>query len=97
MDCSSIAADGSDFRITGPAAVNIKSAFGVCSNGDQYNHDRIILTKPIRVNGNFTITLKKWNRWQYPMLDECGFVTPAGSTLPFTTKKYYYSQFPNCS
>jgi gliding motility-associated-like protein len=91
MDCSSIAADGSDFAITGPAAVNIKSASGVCSNGIS-TIIRVILTAPIRVNGNFFIRLKNGSDGN-TLLDECGFVTPAGSTLPFTTKNITTANF----
>lgn len=91
MDCSSIAADGSDFAITGPAPVNIKSAAGVCSNGIS-TIIRIILTAPIRVNGNFSILLKNGSDGN-TLLDECGFVTPAGSTLPFTTKNITTANF----
>jgi gliding motility-associated-like protein len=91
MDCSSIAADGSDFTIMGPAAVNIKSAAGVCSNGIS-TIIRIILMAPIRVNGNFTISLKNGTDGN-TLLDECGFVTPAGSTLPFTIKNITTASF----
>ncbi|MES2330426.1 MAG: gliding motility-associated C-terminal domain-containing protein [Bacteroidota bacterium] len=91
MDCSSIAADGSDFAITGPATVNVKSAAGVCSNGIS-TIIRIILTAPIRVNGTFTIRLKNGSDGN-TLLDECGFVTPAGSTLPFTTKNITTANF----
>lgn len=91
MDCSSIAADGSDFAITGPTTVTIKSAAGVCSNGIS-TIIRIILTAPIRVNGTFSIRLKNGSDGN-TLLDECGFVTPAGSTLPFTTKNITTADF----
>jgi gliding motility-associated-like protein len=83
MACSSIASDGSDFTVSGPAAVTVKSASGVCSNGES-TIINIVLTKPIRVNGRFTITLKNGSDGN-PLIDECGLTTPAGSTLPFTT------------
>lgn len=91
MDCSSIAADGSDFAITGPTTVTIKSASGICSNGIS-TIIRVILTAPIRVNGNFSIRLKNGSDGN-TLLDECGFVTPAGSTLPFTTKNITTANF----
>lgn len=91
MDCSSIAADGSDFVVTGPVTVNVKSAIGVCSNGIS-SVVRVILTAPIRVNGNFTISLKNGSDGN-TLLDECGFVTPAGSTLPFTTSNITTADF----
>lgn len=84
MACSSIAADGSDFSITGPAAVTVKSASGICSNGVS-TVVRIVLTAPIRTNGTFTILLKNGSDGN-PLIDECGLITPAGSTLSFTTQ-----------
>ena len=83
MACSSIAPDGSDFVITGPANVTVQSAKGVCADGvSTYIH--LKLSAPIRVNGNFLITLKNGSDGN-PLIDECGFVTPAGSTLSFST------------
>ena len=84
IDCNSIAADGSDFSITGPALVSIKSATGICNNGIS-SVIKIILTSPIRVNGFFTVKLKTGTDGN-TIVDECGFVTPAGATINFTTK-----------
>lgn len=99
MDCSSIAVDGSDFTITGPATVVIKSATGICTNGVS-TVIRLILAKPIRTNGNFTIRLQNGTDGN-SIIDECGKVTAAGSTLSFTTKNittadFTYSVNPGC-
>lgn len=91
MQCSSIAADGSDFRITGPAPVAVKSAKGVCTNGVS-TVINIFLTAPIRVNGTFTITLFNGSDGN-TLIDECGQITPAGSTLQFTTKNITRADF----
>jgi gliding motility-associated-like protein len=91
MACSSIAADGSDFTISGPAPVTVKSASGICSNGVSTSI-RIILTAPIRTNGTFTILLKNGSDGN-PLIDECGLTTPAGSTLSFTTKNITTADF----
>ena len=91
MDCSSIALDGSDFIITGPAAVTIKSAAGICSNGVS-SVIRIILAAPIRINGTFTITLRSGSDGN-TLIDECGFYTPAGSKISFTTKNITTADF----
>jgi gliding motility-associated-like protein len=91
MDCSSIASDGSDFAITGPAAVTVKSASGICSNGLSTTI-RIFLTNPIRVNGTFTIRLKNGTDGN-TLSDQCGFITPAGSSLSFTTKNITTADF----
>jgi gliding motility-associated-like protein len=91
MLCNSIALDGSDFLISGPAAVNIKSASGICTNGVS-TVVRIILTAPIRVNGTFTVLLKNGSDGN-SLIDECNQVTPAGSILPFTTKNITTADF----
>lgn len=91
MKCSSIAPDGSDFRITGPATVVVKSAAGVCTNGVSTTIN-IVLTKPIRVNGTFTITLVAGSDGN-TLIDECSEITPAGSTLQFTTKNITTADF----
>jgi gliding motility-associated-like protein len=84
MACNSIAADGSDFLITGPSNVIVQSAKGICADGvSTYIH--LKLAAPIRVNGTFTITLRNGSDGN-PLIDECGFVTPAGSTIKFTTQ-----------
>jgi gliding motility-associated-like protein len=84
MNCSTIAADGSDFSITGPAAVAIKSARGVCSNGVSTTI-QIILSAPISVNGVFLLKLKAGSDGN-TLVDECGQTTPAGASLSFTTQ-----------
>ena len=91
MNCNSIASDGSDFSITGPATVTVKSASGVCTNGVTTTI-LITLTKPIRVNGTFTISLKVGTDGN-TLIDECAQVTPAGSTLSFTTKNITTADF----
>ncbi len=91
MNCNSIAVDGSDFSITGPAPVIIKNAFGTCSNGVSTTI-KIVLTAPIRVNGTFTIQLKNGTDGN-PIIDECGLTTPAGSTISFTTNNITTANF----
>jgi gliding motility-associated-like protein len=91
MMCSSIAADGSDFTITGPVPVTVKSAKGVCSNGVS-TYINILLAAPIRANGVFTITLKRGSDGN-TLIDECSEVTPAGSSLSFTTKNITTADF----
>lgn len=91
IDCRSIAADGSDFSITGPVPVTVKNASGICSNGVS-TYINLLLSAPIRVNGLFTIRLKNGSDGN-PLIDECGLTTPAGSTLSFTTKNITTADF----
>jgi gliding motility-associated-like protein len=91
INCNSIAADGTDFTVTGPVPVTVKSASGICSNGVS-TFIRIILSAPIRVNGNFAIHLKTGSDGN-TLIDGCSLPTPAGSTLPFTTKNITTADF----
>ncbi|NCI47091.1 T9SS type B sorting domain-containing protein [Sediminibacterium soli] len=84
MQCNSIAPDGSDFSISGPAPVVVKSANGICTNG-LTSSIIIRLMQPIRVNGNFTITLKTGSDGN-TLLDDCAEQTPAGATIVFTAR-----------
>jgi gliding motility-associated-like protein len=93
MKCSSIAADGSDFIITGPAPVTVKSATGICTNGIS-TIVQIILSARILVNGNYQVRLKNGSDGN-PLIDECDQVTPAGSVISFTTKDIATAGFTN--
>lgn len=81
MNCSSIAEDGSDFFITGPSSVKIKSAKGVCSSG-LTDIIQVILSSPIKTNGNYQLHLTTGTDGN-SILNECGKPTPVGSTLNF--------------
>ncbi len=86
MLCSSVAANGTDFSITGPYPVTIIDAKGNCTNGATTSKEIIInLSQPLYQNGNFTITLKKGTDGN-TILDECTKETPAGSSLIFNVK-----------
>ncbi len=97
--CSSLAADGSDFIITGPINVSIKSATGNCSNG-MTTQIKIKLNSAIKVNGIFNISVKTGTDGN-TLIDECGFVTPVGSGTNFITQNitaanYLYQVNPGC-
>ncbi len=99
MNCSSIESDGSDFFITGPSAVTVIGARGICSNGISKTI-QVILSKPIKINGNYQIHLKNGNDGN-SLIDECDMITPAGSVLGFTVKNvavanFNYSVQPGC-
>lgn len=84
--CSSVAADGSDFAITGSYPVTIAAAKGNCTGTGTASKEIIIsLSQPLYQNGNFTLTLKKGSDGN-TILDECGQETPAGSSLTFSVK-----------
>ncbi|WP_240743225.1 gliding motility-associated C-terminal domain-containing protein [Ilyomonas limi] len=84
MRCSSIADDGSDFIITGPSQVAISRAEGTCNDGVS-NSILVHLATPIVHNGTYTIALKNGTDGT-TLIDECGEITPAGSSLSFSVK-----------
>jgi gliding motility-associated-like protein len=97
--CNSIAADGSDFIVTGPSSVSVISAQGNCNNGasDVIN---VNLSGAIVSQGNYQVTLVKGSDGN-TIIDECGQETPAGSVLNFITKDtvsaaFTYRVFPGC-
>jgi gliding motility-associated-like protein len=82
--CNSVAADGSDFFVTGPSPVNVLSAVTNCIN----NGTRIItvnLSAPVVNAGTYEIKLKVGNDGN-TIIDECSEQTPVGSALNFTVK-----------
>src|SRR5258708_3696490 len=84
--CSSIASDGSDFRVTGPSPVVVTGAAGACDAGGETYTIRVQLAGPIVTGGNYLVTLATGTDGN-TLIDECGLSTPLGGpTLPFTTK-----------
>ncbi|HLK27505.1 MAG TPA: gliding motility-associated C-terminal domain-containing protein, partial [Puia sp.] len=92
IQCSSIAADGSDFKITGPATVNIQSAFGDCNTDEQSPTIKINLASPITVGGTYQIHLAPGIDGN-TIVDKCNLQTPAGSVLNFTAADTVSAQF----
>lgn len=77
MQCSSIAANGSDFTVTGPVPVTISGArAGTCVNGvtDKIYID---LASPLQVGGTYRITMRSGTDGN-TLLDECDMSSPAG-------------------
>ena len=85
MQCSSISADGSDFKITGPVSVVVTGASGVCDANGETDIIRLQLSGPIVNAGTYTVTLAPGVDGN-TIVDECGLPTPVGSTIDFTTK-----------
>jgi gliding motility-associated-like protein len=92
MRCNSIAADGSDFIVTGTSAVTVSGASGVCSRDGLSPVINVELLVPIQVKGNFQIQLKGGTDGN-TIIDECGQETPAGAILPFITKDTVNADF----
>jgi gliding motility-associated-like protein len=92
MFCNSIAADGSDFVITGTYPVSIASATGICAANGLTQFIKVNLSAPIQKSGNFQITLKNGTDGN-TIINECGMPTTAGAMLPFFTKDTVSADF----
>ena len=93
MDCASIAANGSDFTLSGPAPVTVASAAGNCSGTPALSREIIInLSAPLQKGGSYTITLKRGTDGN-TVVNECGEETPAGSTVSFTIQDTVSADF----
>jgi gliding motility-associated-like protein len=90
IKCSSVAADGSDFTITGPTPVTISGATGNCVN-DLSDVVIVNLSAPISTQGNYLLNLKPGTDGTI-IIDMCGLQTPLQS-LPFSTSDTVNADF----
>ena len=89
--CSSVAADGSDFAISGSTPAVVTSAGTDCSN-DASTVIKLKLSTPILNKGTYTVTLKKGSDGN-TLLNECSFETPAGAAAGFSTQDTVSAKF----
>ena len=82
--CSSIAADGSDFTVTGAYPVAVTAAAGTCTNGTT-KEVVVTLSQALQKAGNFQIILNKGSDGN-TLFDECSQETPVGSAIAFSVK-----------
>lgn len=85
--CSSIAADGSNFTITGPYPVTVTGASGNCGPSGLTYKIIVQLAAPMQVKGNFQIRLIS------SIIDECGQSTPVGDFADFSVKDTVNADF----
>ncbi|MCG2617122.1 gliding motility-associated C-terminal domain-containing protein [Terrimonas sp. NA20] len=83
VQCSSIASDGSDFRLSGPSPVTVTGATGNCTNGLSQSIT-LQLSAAITLGGNYTIELVRGSDGN-TLLSECYRETPAGGITGFAT------------
>ena len=83
--CNTIAADGSDFVVTGSVNIPVQSATGVCNSDGLTSVINVKLAAPIQQAGNFQIKLATGSDGN-TILNECGKETPAGAVIAFSTK-----------
>ena len=91
--CSSIAADGSDFMVSGPTPVRISTARGNCSGGLNSSREIIIsLSQPMHKGGNFRLQLQNGSDGN-SIINECGKETPAGDAVLFSLQDTVNADF----
>jgi gliding motility-associated-like protein len=90
INCNSIAANGSDFSVSGPTSVTVSSAYGNCVNG-KTDYIVIKFASPVYTKGNYLLTLKTGTDGT-TVIDECGQESPL-QTLPFNTADTVSAEF----
>jgi gliding motility-associated-like protein len=93
--CSSIAADGSDFKvntITGAAAVTVIGATGTCGADGLTPVIKVKLSAPVKTKGTWQIVLQTGSDGN-TIINECGQETAAGATLTFAAKDTVNADF----
>lgn len=81
VSCNSIAQNGSDFKVSGPAVVNVISAGLTCLNGFTKEVE-LFFDQPISDGGLYTIELAKGTD-NNTIFGDCGIGTPIGSSTEF--------------
>lgn len=90
--CSSIAADGSDFRIVGPQAVNFMYIPGNCSTSIYTRRIRLQFQSPIITGGTYQVFLSIGTDGN-SLVDECGQAVIQLIPLTFTINSPLSSLF----
>lgn len=84
VKCSSIAANGSDFNITGPGAIAVTSATGVACNAAGYTSTiSVTLANPIAASGTYTIHAQNGTDGN-TLLDDCNTNQAVNNQITFT-------------
>ena len=91
IKCNSIAANGSDFVVTGSYPVTVTSATGNCNAG-LTSKILVQLSAPLYRAGNFQIKLVRGTDGN-TIIDECGQETPAGEIILFSVKDTVNADF----
>ena len=81
INCATIAGNGSDFLVSGPAPVTVSAASGNCVSG-KTEYVIVTFSSPIVTKGNYDVTLKAGTDGDV-LIDECGQETPT-QTLVFS-------------
>ncbi|PZR25038.1 MAG: hypothetical protein DI535_19970 [Citrobacter freundii] len=92
IQCSSIAADGTDFRLTGPGPVTITGATGNCNASGLTQIITLQLSSAIVTGGNYNVELITGTDGN-TLLSECYRPTPAGAITGFSATDTVSAEF----
>ncbi|MFT3678861.1 MAG: gliding motility-associated C-terminal domain-containing protein [Ferruginibacter sp.] len=91
--CNSIAANGSDFSISGTGStINITAAEGFCNNTAFASRIRIKFSGPVNQEGKYILSVKKGTDGN-TLIDECGLQVAANTAIGFTTDEMVTAAF----
>ncbi|WP_018615572.1 gliding motility-associated C-terminal domain-containing protein [Segetibacter koreensis] len=89
--CNSVAADGSDFILSGPSSAVITGATTTCNN-NVTTGIQLKLSTPISKAGTYTVRLKKGKDGN-TVMNECSVETPEGASVTFATSDTVSADF----
>ncbi|RYZ55663.1 MAG: gliding motility-associated C-terminal domain-containing protein [Sphingobacteriales bacterium] len=86
--CDSIAANGSDFVLTGPQQSTIISAYGIgCDTLNFSDSLLLILSAPLQADGLYTLTSQIGSDGN-TLMDSCGLYQAVGNNISFLINSY---------
>lgn len=86
--CNTIAADGSDFSISGPQGSSVLYAYGVgCDTANFTDTVAFVLQKPLQTDGTYTITAQSGTDGN-TLLDSCGIPQNIGNSINFNINSW---------
>lgn len=95
VKCSSIAANGTDFNITGPGTVTVASAVGIACNALGYtNTISVTLTNPITATGTYTLHAQTGTDGN-TLQDSCGTNQAVNNLITFNAATKPTLQLPD--
>ncbi|RYD93060.1 MAG: T9SS type B sorting domain-containing protein, partial [Sphingobacteriales bacterium] len=83
IQCNSIAADGSDFVVTGPSPVTVTGATATCNTAGETTSINLQLSAPIVVAGTYTVTMRNGSDGN-TLIGACNKIVAVGATQTFT-------------
>ena len=83
IKCNTIAANGSDFTITGPSTVQVTGAAGACNANGETNTITLQLSAPIATEGNYQVAIKNGLDGN-TIAGDCNRQVTVGETAQFT-------------